>query len=117
LLRRRADVAGRAFFITDGEPVGCWAWISQILRGAGLEPPRKRISLKAAYRIGYLFELAYGALRLSQEPPMTRFVAAQLGVDHHFSIAAAKEILGYRPTTDRQAKFDAMIPWLQSLPE
>lgn len=117
LLQRKLDVAGRAFFITDGEPVGCWEWISQILRGAGLEPPSKRISLNAAYRIGYFFELAYGALRLSQEPPMTRFVAAQLGVDHHFSIESAKEILGYRPISDRQATFDAMIPWLRSLPE
>ena len=117
LLERKLDVAGRAFFVTDGEPVGCWEWISQILRGAGLEPPNKRISMNAAYRLGYLFELAYGALRLSQEPPITRFVAAQLGVDHYFSIDSAKEVLGYRPILNRQATFDAMLPWLRSLPE
>ncbi len=117
LLKRKLDVAGRAFFITDGEPVGCWSWISQILRGAGLEPPHKRISVNTAYRIGHLFELAYGALRIPQEPPMTRFVAAQLGVDHYFSIRSAREALGYQPISDRQAKFDAMIPWLRSLPE
>jgi nucleoside-diphosphate-sugar epimerase len=117
LLQSKPNVAGRAFFITDGAPVGCWDWISQILRGAGLEPPHKRISMNAAYRIGYLLELAYGGLRLAAEPPMTRFVAAQLGVDHYFSIHSAQTALGYRPISDRQAKFDAMIPWLRSLPE
>ncbi len=117
LLQKKHHVAGRAFFITDGTPVGCWDWICQILRGAGLQPPNKRISMNAAYRVGYLLELAYGGLRVAHEPPMTRFVAAQLGVDHYFSIESAKEFLGYRPISDRQAKFDAMIPWLRSLSE
>ncbi len=115
LLERRQEAAGRAFFITDGEPVECWSWICQILRGAGLTRPTKRISLATAYRLGYFFELAYGAFRIPQEPPMTRFVALQLGVDHYFSITAAQEILGYKPITDRQATFDAMVPWLRTL--
>jgi 2-alkyl-3-oxoalkanoate reductase len=117
LLQKKRNVAGRAFFITDGMPVGCWDWISQILLGAGLEPPNKRISVKAAYRVGYLLELAYHGLRIEHEPPMTRFVAAQLGVDHYFSIDSARKELGYQPISDRQAKFDAMIPWLRTLPE
>jgi hypothetical protein len=36
-----------------------------------------------------------------KEPPMTRFVAAQLGVDHYFNIAAARTILGYEPIRNR----------------
>lgn len=30
-------------------------------------------------------------------PPMTRFVALELGKDHWFSIEAARRLLGYRP--------------------
>lgn len=117
LLNGKTEAAGRAYFITDGEPIGCWEWISQILRTAGLHPPEKRISMRAAYVVGQLLELAYSALQLQQEPPMTRFVALQLGVDHYFSIELAKRILGYQPIVDRQAKLTAMTPWLRSLAE
>ncbi len=117
LLEGKTEAAGRAYFITDGEPVGCWDWINQILRGAGLVPPEKQISRRVAYRVGYLLELAYSALRIQQEPPMTRFVALQLGVDHYFSIEAAKKFLGYQPIADRAAKFAAMTPWLRTLAE
>jgi hypothetical protein len=35
---------------------------------------------------------------------MTRFVAAQLGVDHYFDISAAKERLGYKPIENRDER-------------
>jgi nucleoside-diphosphate-sugar epimerase len=34
---------------------------------------------------------------LRGEPPMTRFLAAQLARDHFFDITAAKTLLGYVP--------------------
>lgn len=93
---------GRAFFITQDEPVNCWQWISQILNIAGVTPPSRRISLATAWRIGWTLETAYRIARIDREPPMTRFLAAQLARDHYFDISAAKSILGYRPrlTTD-----------------
>lgn len=109
------EVAGRPFFVTDGQPIACWEWIQQILHGAGLNAPTRRISLAAAYRIGGLLEFAYGLLRLPQEPPMTRFVAAQLGVDHYFSIEAARRLLDYQPSIDRERLLASMQPWLRSL--
>ena len=101
MLSRDDQAAGRAYFITDGQPVGCWDWITTILHSANLEPPRGRISFQAAYRIGGMLEFIYRMARISKEPPMTRFVAAQLGVDHYFDISAAKKQLGYVPLTDR----------------
>ena len=80
-----------AYFITDGEPQGCWDWIRTILECAGLRAPDRRISLQGAARIGAALEVVYGLLRISAEPPMTRFVAAQLGVDHYFKIDSARE--------------------------
>ncbi|MDA8744115.1 NAD-dependent epimerase/dehydratase family protein [Rubripirellula amarantea] len=88
--------AGRAYFIAQDEPVDCWAWIAKICKIAGVPAPSKRISYQAARRLGHGLELAYRALGLQSEPPMTRFVAAQLAKDHYFDISAAKERLGYR---------------------
>ena len=91
-----SPVAGRAYFISQGEPVNCWQWIDQILALAGLPPVGKTISLSAAWRIGASLEAVYRLLRLGGEPPMTRFVAAQLATSHYFDISRAREDFGYQ---------------------
>ncbi|TVR51610.1 MAG: NAD-dependent epimerase/dehydratase family protein [Puniceicoccaceae bacterium] len=88
---------GKAFFITNGEPVVLWEWINDLLPRAGLPPVTRRLTLKAARRIGAAAEAVWAVLRLRGEPPMTRFVAAELAKDHWFSITAAERCLGYRP--------------------
>lgn len=109
MLEHDKNAAGRSYFITDGEPIGCWDWISQILRSANLTPPSKRISFAAAYRLGGALELVYRLVRSKTEPPMTRFVAAQLGVDHYFDISAAKKLLGYEPLQDRAERMKELV--------
>jgi nucleoside-diphosphate-sugar epimerase len=117
LLQSDRQVSGRVFFVTDGDPLPCWEWISQLLRHAGLTPPRGRVPLALAYRLGHALELVYAAGRIASEPPMTRFVAAQLGVDHYFSIEAAQNLLGYRPLGNRWQKLGEMEAWLKKLAE
>jgi 2-alkyl-3-oxoalkanoate reductase len=92
-----SPVAGRAYFITQGEPVNCWDWIDEILSLAGLPPVRRSISLGAAWAIGATLEGAYTVLRLQSEPRMTRFLAAQLGTSHWFKIGRARADFGYDP--------------------
>jgi nucleoside-diphosphate-sugar epimerase len=96
-LQRGSPVCGRAYFLSQGEPVNCWGWIDDLLAQAGLPPVRRSISLSAAWRIGHACELAYTALRLVREPPMTRFLAAQLGRSHYFDIGRARRDFGYEP--------------------
>ncbi len=101
LLIGNSDVRGHPFFVTDGAPIECWQWISMLLGTEGLQPPSKTISFPNAYRIGALCEWVYRCARIRSEPPMTRFVAAQLGVDHYFNITAAKQSLNYEPIPNR----------------
>jgi nucleoside-diphosphate-sugar epimerase len=89
-------VAGRAYFISQGEPVNCWQWIDEILALAGLPPVKRAISFSSARRVGAAMETVYRLLRLKSEPPMTRFLAAQLATSHYFDITRAKEDFGYR---------------------
>ncbi len=89
--------AGRAYFITNGEPVMLWDWINGLLTAVGLTPVTKKIPLRAATMLGAACELAWRALPLRGEPPMTRFVAAELAKDHWFNIGAAQRDLGYAP--------------------
>lgn len=90
-------VNGRAYFITNGEPVVLWDWINGLLRGLGEPPVTRKISLSAARAAGAVCELLWRALPLSGEPPMTRFVASELAKDHWFDITAARRDLGYEP--------------------
>jgi 2-alkyl-3-oxoalkanoate reductase len=97
-LRAGSPVAGRAYFISQGEPVNCWAWINEILALAGLPPVRKSLSLPAAWTVGAFWETVYSLLRLQGQPPMSRFLARQSAASHYFNIARAREDFGYRPT-------------------
>lgn len=102
-LRQSAPAGGgRPFFITQDQPINCWQWISQVLHIAGVNPPTRKVGLRTAWRIGVAFETAYRIAGIDREPPMTRFLAAQLARDHYFDISAAKSILGYRPIVSTQ---------------
>lgn len=92
-----APVAGKAYFITQGEPLPLWDMINRILAAAGLPPVTKSVPAGMAYAAGWLCETVYGLLRLRAEPPMTRFVARELATAHWFNIDAARRDLGYRP--------------------
>ncbi|WDQ16225.1 NAD-dependent epimerase/dehydratase family protein [Rhodopirellula sp. P2] len=103
LQERPEEAAGRAYFVTQDEPVNCWDWIAKLCRVHGVAPPTKSISFAAAYRIGAVLETVYRLTGRTSEPPMTRFVASQLAKDHSFDITAAKERLGYWPRIDMDA--------------
>ena len=96
LSRAPGEAGGRAYFIAQDQPVRCWQWIGEICEIGGVDPPEKRISYRAAYAIGAVLEAGYRMTGRQSEPPMTRFVAAQLAKDHYFDIAAAKQRLGYQ---------------------
>jgi 2-alkyl-3-oxoalkanoate reductase len=106
-------VAGKSYFISQGEPVNCWDWIDEILALVDLEPVRKTMSYEAAWRIGALCELAYRALQLRAEPPMTRFLAAQLAQSHWFDIGAARRDFGYAPRVSTAEGMLRLGQWLQ----
>ena len=97
LQQPNSPAAGKAYFISQGEPVNCWDWIDELLALAKLPPLQRSISLPAAYAIGAAFEGAYRLLRKTDEPRMTRFLALQLGKHHYFDISAARRELGYSP--------------------
>ncbi|MDQ8182730.1 NAD-dependent epimerase/dehydratase family protein [Pelagicoccus sp. SDUM812005] len=88
---------GKAYFISNGEPVKLWDWINELLQNHDIPPVHRRVSLPTARRLGAALEAAWKLLRLQGEPPMTRFVASELAKDHWFDISAARRDLGYQP--------------------
>jgi nucleoside-diphosphate-sugar epimerase len=70
---RESPVSGKAYFISQGEPIDIGRLMDLILAAAGLDPIDRIVSEKLAYTAGWLLELIYGILQLKREPPMTRF--------------------------------------------
>ena len=104
-------VGGRAYFLSQGEPVNCWQWINEILRLAGLDPVSKRIPFPVAWHLGYAMEVAYSLLRKTEEPRMTRFLAAQLATSHYFDISAAREDFGFAPRISTAEGMQRLANW------
>ena len=96
-LKPGSPVAGKAYFITNDEPVNCWEWIDQLLALAKLPPVKRGISTSSAYAVGAALEGLWTLLRRTDEPRMTRFLALQLGTSHWFNVDAAKRDFGYEP--------------------
>ncbi|MDG2468533.1 MAG: NAD-dependent epimerase/dehydratase family protein [Pirellulaceae bacterium] len=97
-----SPVCGQAYFITQGKPVNCWAWINEILTGTGLEPVEKKIGFSSAWSVGWAMETVYRLLGRSAEPSMTRFLAAQLAQHHYYQIDKARRDFGYEPTVSHK---------------
>jgi hypothetical protein len=76
--------------------VRLWPWLAELFERAGMAPIATRVSLPLAWAAGAACELAWRLARRRTEPPMTRFLALQLGTSHSYSIAALERDLGYR---------------------
>ncbi len=110
-LRPGSAVAGKAYFISQGEPLNCWTWINQLLAMAGLPSVKRSISFSKAWALGACFEAAYRLLGIPDDPPMTRFLAAQMSRSHWFSIARAKTDFGYLPAISTAEGMRRMADW------
>jgi nucleoside-diphosphate-sugar epimerase len=104
-----AVCAGRAYFISQVEPVSLWPWLGRIIRAAGAPPVTRRVTFSTAYRVGAAMETAWRVLRLRVEPPMTRFLATQLAKSHYFDISAARCDLGYQPRISTEEGLEALL--------
>ncbi|MCA9790300.1 MAG: NAD-dependent epimerase/dehydratase family protein [Candidatus Eremiobacteraeota bacterium] len=111
---RLDQVHGRAFFISQGEPVNLWSWVNQLLQRLDIAPVNRSLSLPVARLLGALLEKIYLFFRLPGEPRMTRFLAAQLGTSHYYDISAARRLLDYEPTVSTAEGMDRLVDWLKA---
>lgn len=92
-----SPVAGKVYFIAQGQPVPVWDMINRFLEIADLPPVEKSVPKSLAVALGRGLELFYGALRLKGEPRMTRFLAHELSTAHWYNLDAARRDLDYDP--------------------
>ena len=97
-----SPVGGRAYFISQGEPVNCWQWIDELLGLAGLPPLRRSIPTKLAWFVGAVLERYHRWFYPDEEPRMTRFLAAATGTIALFRHPPCPRRFGYRQPSARR---------------
>ncbi|MCS6127538.1 NAD-dependent epimerase/dehydratase family protein [Shewanella baltica] len=96
LCQAKPKCQGKAYFLSNDEPITMAKMLNLILACDALPPVTKRVPQSVAYVAGAVLETVYFLLKKQEEPMMTRFVARQLSCSHYFDISAAKRDLGYR---------------------
>lgn len=109
-----SPIGGKAYFITNGEPLPLWELVNRILAAADLPPVTQSIPTVFAIGIGGMMELLYKLTGRTDEPPMTRFLARELSAAHWFDISAARRDLGYEPRVSIAEGLSRLADWLRS---
>jgi nucleoside-diphosphate-sugar epimerase len=94
-----SPLAGQAYFVTNGEPMGFFDFVDRVLVQLDLPTPKRRIPYAVAYGVAAAAE-AWDTLRggtLNAEDGMSRFAIRYLCTDHWFRIDKARRDLGYEP--------------------
>jgi nucleoside-diphosphate-sugar epimerase len=107
-----SGVAGRAYFLSQGEPLPLWEVVNRILAAGGLPPVTRTISPGLAYNLGAVLEKVYTLFKLKGEPRMTRFVAKELSTSHWFDLTAARRDFGYQAEVSFDEGIERLRTWL-----
>ncbi len=97
--------AGKAYFISQAEPVPIWAFVNRVLACSGLAPVEGSVPRSVAYAVGAMLEVLYRLLPVSGEPRLTRFLVEELSTAHWFDISAARRDLSYEPAVGMEEGF------------
>jgi nucleoside-diphosphate-sugar epimerase len=106
--------AGKAYFITQGEPLRLWPWIDELLAGLGLPPVKRSVPFLAAYALGAMVDTVHETLRLRGEPRLSRFIAAEMAHTHYYDISAAQRDLGWQPRVTTREGMTRLFAWWKS---
>lgn len=101
-------VHGEALVISNGEPRPVAEILSRVCAAAGVPAPRRRVPFAVAAAAGSVAETLWRVGRLPGEPPLTRFLAEQLGTAHWFDQRRTREALNWVPAVSLDEGFDRL---------
>jgi nucleoside-diphosphate-sugar epimerase len=92
-----AQCSGRAYVVANGEPRTIRELVAGICAAADVPFAPRDVPLRAGIAAGAVVERIWPWLRRDDEPPLTRFLAEQLGTAHWFDPRPARDDLGWTP--------------------
>lgn len=108
-----STVAGKAYFINDGEPINYWEFFRPFVEGLGYRMPKLWVPRSVMMVIAFLGEVLHyvgGPM-----PFMTRMEVRKVCDDHWFRIDKAREDFGWTPKIGTRAAAPLCLPHLRKL--
>jgi nucleoside-diphosphate-sugar epimerase len=102
VLAAERGTPGGVYFVTDGDPVVFRAFVGELIRTQGVEPPTRSVPLAVAKAVAAAGEGAWRLLNRKGSPPLTRFAVWASGLECTINDSLAREELGYREVTTRE---------------
>lgn len=106
-----ARCSGRAYVVSNGEPRMIRELVEEICRAAGVPFAPRTVSLGVGRSLGAVVERVWPLLRRSEEPPLTQFVAEQLGTAHWFDQRPVRADLDWTPTVTIDDGLTRLAQW------
>ena len=114
-LTPESDLAGRAFVISNGEPLPVRVLLERICEAAGAPPPKRDVPLPLARGMAGVAERLWARARPDAEPPATRFLVDQLALAHWFDPRPFREATGWRPAVSIAEGMKRLAAWYAGL--
>ena len=89
--------AGKAYFISNGDPRSLKETMNRMLEAAGAPLITRSVPFGLAMTVAQVSEWAYRLLPLPGEPMLTPFLVEQLVTTHWYDMTPAREDFGYIP--------------------
>ncbi|MDH4092095.1 MAG: NAD-dependent epimerase/dehydratase family protein [Cyclobacteriaceae bacterium] len=105
---------GRAFNITDGNPVILWQVINALLNTLQLAPVTTRVPEKLAFMYAGLVEMKHKLFSVDSEPELTRYGLGILSKSLTIDITQATKHLGYVPVQTTMDGIAEFVKWYQT---
>ena len=106
-----ARCVGRAYVVANGEPRPIRDLVLGICAAAGVDVSARRVPLRVALVAGSIVERVWPWRHGDEEPPLTRFLAEQLGTAHWFDPRPARDDLAWSPTVSIDAGLQRLADW------
>ncbi|MEQ9377408.1 MAG: NAD-dependent epimerase/dehydratase family protein [Imperialibacter sp.] len=106
--------SGRAYNITNGEPVRLWEAISYVLDKFDLPPPSGKVPYPVAALAATVMEWKALLLKSEKEPVLTRQSVGILARSMTLDISAARKHLSYAPKQSTWEAIDEFAEWYKT---
>jgi nucleoside-diphosphate-sugar epimerase len=114
IITENREAFGKAYNITNGNPIKLWEYISWVLGQLGLSLNQSKIPYSIALATAGVAEWIATVTRSSKEPPLTRQGIGILAKSCTLNIERAKTILGYQPIQTNEEAAKEFLAWWKS---
>jgi nucleoside-diphosphate-sugar epimerase len=108
---RAAQLGGRAFVVSNGEPRTVAELVARMVAAAGLDVHPRHVPAAVAKGAGSIVERIWDRTGRTDDPPMTSFLAEQLSTAHWFDQRDTREALGWAPRVTLAEGFERLAAW------